>query len=188
VKTGLALLEPRISLRQGAGGSAMRALIEDVFLREAAEVAPGEIGPLAMDDGAALKVGDRWLIVTTDSHVVHPVFFPGGDIGRLLRAVLADIETPGRDLQQRRFCRQPPLAHERDLVVAALHGARDVLMQARELRLPVADLALDLVAHVEDARDGALQLRVLAHALADRALVEAVCGARELDLSMQRFV
>jgi hydrogenase expression/formation protein HypE len=83
VKTGLALLEPRISLRQGAGGSAMRALIEDVFLREAAEVAPGEIGPLAMDDGAALKVGDRWLIVTTDSHVVHPVFFPGGDIGRL---------------------------------------------------------------------------------------------------------
>jgi hydrogenase expression/formation protein HypE len=83
VKTGLALLEPRISLRQGAGGSAMRALIEDVFLRDALEVAPGEIGPLAMDDGAALRVGDRWLIVTTDSHVVHPVFFPGGDIGRL---------------------------------------------------------------------------------------------------------
>ena len=36
-----------------------------------------------MDDGAALRVGDRWLIVTTDSHVIHPVFFPGGDIGRL---------------------------------------------------------------------------------------------------------
>jgi hydrogenase expression/formation protein HypE len=81
--TGLALLEERVTLRQGAGGRAMRALIEDVFLREAAEVAPGEIGPLAMDDGAALKIGDRWLIVTTDSHVVHPIFFPGGDIGRL---------------------------------------------------------------------------------------------------------
>ena len=36
-----------------------------------------------MDDGAAIRVGDRWLVVTTDSHVVHPVFFPGGDIGRL---------------------------------------------------------------------------------------------------------
>lgn len=83
MRTGLALLEQRISLRQGAGGSAMRALIEDVFLRDAAEVEPGEIGPLAMDDGAALKVGDRWLILTTDSHVVHPIFFPGGDIGRL---------------------------------------------------------------------------------------------------------
>ena len=83
MRTGLALLEQRISLRQGAGGSAMRALIEDVFLRDASEVEPGEIGPLAMDDGAALRVGDRWLILTTDSHVVHPIFFPGGDIGRL---------------------------------------------------------------------------------------------------------
>jgi hydrogenase expression/formation protein HypE len=36
-----------------------------------------------MDDGAALRVGDRWLVITTDSHVVHPIFFPGGDIGRL---------------------------------------------------------------------------------------------------------
>ena len=36
-----------------------------------------------MDDGAALWLGDRWLVVTTDSHVVHPIFFPGGDIGRL---------------------------------------------------------------------------------------------------------
>ena len=36
-----------------------------------------------MDDGAALRVGDQWLVVTTDSHVVTPVFFPGGDIGRL---------------------------------------------------------------------------------------------------------
>jgi hydrogenase expression/formation protein HypE len=36
-----------------------------------------------MDDGAAVRVGDRWLVLTTDSHVIHPLFFPGGDIGRL---------------------------------------------------------------------------------------------------------
>jgi hydrogenase expression/formation protein HypE len=36
-----------------------------------------------MDDGAAFRMGDGWLIFTTDSHVIHPVFFPGGDIGRL---------------------------------------------------------------------------------------------------------
>ncbi len=36
-----------------------------------------------MDDGAAIRVGDRWLVITTDSHVIHPIFFPGGDIGRL---------------------------------------------------------------------------------------------------------
>ncbi len=71
----------RIGLKHGAGGRAMRALIQDVLLQG---VAPGEwIGADQMDDGAALRVGDAWLVVTTDSHVVQPAFFPGGDIGRL---------------------------------------------------------------------------------------------------------
>ena len=41
------------------------------------------IGLTALDDGAAIRIGDRWLILTTDSHVIQPPFFPGGDIGRL---------------------------------------------------------------------------------------------------------
>lgn len=69
-----AILEERISMKYGAGGRAMRTLIEQVFLDGA---------PSTMDDGAAIPVGDRWLVMTTDSHVIHPVFFPGGDIGRL---------------------------------------------------------------------------------------------------------
>jgi hydrogenase expression/formation protein HypE len=79
------LLEERVTLKQGAGGRAMRALIEDVFLKEmpALPDAVQGIGAEAMDDGAALWLGDRYLVVTTDSHVVHPVFFSGGDIGRL---------------------------------------------------------------------------------------------------------
>ena len=80
----LSVLDERITLKYGAGGRAMRALIQDVFLEGiAAARADGEIGLANMDDGAALRVGDRWLVVTTDSHVIHPVFFPGGDIGRL---------------------------------------------------------------------------------------------------------
>ena len=70
-------------LRHGAGGRAMRSLIEEVFLRNAPELSEREVGPRAMDDGAALWIGDRWIVVTTDSHVVHPIVFPGGDIGRL---------------------------------------------------------------------------------------------------------
>ncbi|HEX7700310.1 MAG TPA: hydrogenase expression/formation protein HypE [Kofleriaceae bacterium] len=72
----------RITLKYGAGGGAMRALIEQVFAPGFGDVAGG-IGLSAMDDGAAIPVGDKWLVVTTDSHVVQPVFFPGGDIGRL---------------------------------------------------------------------------------------------------------
>ncbi|HEX3478994.1 MAG TPA: AIR synthase related protein [Kofleriaceae bacterium] len=61
----------------------MRALIEQVFAPGFGEVAGG-IGLSAMDDGAALPIGpDRWLVVTTDAHVVQPAVFPGGDIGRL---------------------------------------------------------------------------------------------------------
>ncbi len=77
------LLDQRISLKHGAGGRAMRALIEGLFMNGFAETPVDGIGLGAMDDGAALRVGDRWLVITTDSHVVHPVFFPGGDIGRL---------------------------------------------------------------------------------------------------------
>jgi len=74
----------RIELRHGAGGGAMRALIERVFVDGAADEArDGRLGLAAMDDGAAIPLGDRWLVLTTDSHVVQPVVFPGGDIGRL---------------------------------------------------------------------------------------------------------
>ncbi len=75
-----------VTLKHGAGGRAMRLLIEETlaagFLDEAAPT-PDSIGLAAMDDGAALRLGDGWLVVTTDSHVIHPIFFPGGDIGRL---------------------------------------------------------------------------------------------------------
>jgi hydrogenase expression/formation protein HypE len=78
------VLDERITLKYGAGGQAMRTLIQHVFLDGMVPAATnGDIGLAAMDDGAALRIGDRWLVVTTDSHVIHPVFFPGGDIGRL---------------------------------------------------------------------------------------------------------
>ena len=81
---GLSARDELITMKYGAGGRAMRALIQDVFHDGLlGDDAPGEITLRAMDDGAALKLGDQWLVMTTDSHVVHPLFFPGGDIGRL---------------------------------------------------------------------------------------------------------
>ncbi len=81
------LRDDAIGLAAGAGGRAMRELIEEVFVKGAAGGGAFEsvdaVGLAALDDGAALHVGDRWLVVTTDSHVIQPVFFPGGDIGHL---------------------------------------------------------------------------------------------------------
>ena len=80
---GIAAKEAVVSLKHGAGGRAMRRLIEETLAAGFVDTPVDGIGLAAMDDGAALRVGDRWLVVTTDSHVVHPIFFPGGDIGRL---------------------------------------------------------------------------------------------------------
>ncbi len=75
--------DSRIALKHGAGGRAMRALIKELFVDRLDGVPGPGIGLGAMDDGAAIPVGDQWLVITTDSHVISPIFFPGGDIGRL---------------------------------------------------------------------------------------------------------
>ncbi len=82
MRSVLAFSEERVTLKHGAGGRAMRMLIEEVFLRDMPETA-ALIGPDKMDDGAVLPLGNQFLVLTTDSHVVQPIFFPGGDIGRL---------------------------------------------------------------------------------------------------------
>lgn len=75
-------IDARVGLEHGSGGRAMRSLIEDVFVHGMQDGVDG-IGLAAMDDGAAIRVGDRWLVISTDSHVIQPLVFPGGDIGRL---------------------------------------------------------------------------------------------------------
>lgn len=72
-----------VTLRHGSGGPAMRVLVEETLAAGFLEEAVDGIGLAALDDGAALRLGEGWLVVTTDSHVIHPIRFPGGDIGRL---------------------------------------------------------------------------------------------------------
>jgi hydrogenase expression/formation protein HypE len=76
-------IEERIGLKHGAGGRAMRSLIQQLLADGFPADPEDGIGLSAMDDGAALRLGDQWLVITTDSHVIQPIFFPGGDIGRL---------------------------------------------------------------------------------------------------------
>ena len=74
---------PTVTLAHGGGGKAMRDLVDDVFVSvfDNPALAPlDDQARFALADLAAL--GDR-LAFTTDSYVVDPLFFPGGDIGTL---------------------------------------------------------------------------------------------------------
>jgi hydrogenase expression/formation protein HypE len=72
-----------VSLLHGAGGEMMNALIADV-LTKIKNKNVGGIGLESLDDGAAIPLAQGgYLVLTTDTHVVKPIFFPGGDIGRL---------------------------------------------------------------------------------------------------------
>ncbi len=74
---------PHVTLAHGSGGKAMRDLIDDVFLGAFDNPALAPLEDQARFDLAALQAqGDR-LAFTTDSYVVDPLVFPGGDIGRL---------------------------------------------------------------------------------------------------------
>ncbi|MCI5150711.1 MAG: hydrogenase expression/formation protein HypE, partial [Candidatus Electrothrix sp. MAN1_4] len=71
-----------VLLGHGSGGSLSRELIEQVFLPELDEVAPHTLDDAAVIKAKDLHQGQR-LALSTDSHVVEPLFFPGGDIGHL---------------------------------------------------------------------------------------------------------
>ncbi len=72
-----------VTLAHGSGGKAMRDLIDDVFVCAFDNAALAPLEDQARFDLAALQAeGDR-LAFTTDSYVVDPLFFPGGDIGKL---------------------------------------------------------------------------------------------------------
>jgi hydrogenase expression/formation protein HypE len=75
-----------VQLAHGGGGRLMRGLIEGLFLPAFQQDKPSGEGFAAADiphDSAVAAVGGLRLAFTTDSFVVHPLFFPGGDIGKL---------------------------------------------------------------------------------------------------------
>jgi len=70
--------DDKILLAHGSGGKMTHDLIREVFL-------PLFSNPLLapLDDGAKVESLGESLAFTTDSYVVNPLFFPGGDIGKL---------------------------------------------------------------------------------------------------------
>ncbi len=67
-----------VVLGHGSGGRLSRDLLERIILP-----ALGDSAPRSLDDSAVVEFEAGRLAFTTDSYVVRPLFFPGGDIGRL---------------------------------------------------------------------------------------------------------
>ncbi len=75
--------DTHITLAHGSGGKAMRNLIDEIFVSKFNNSILSQLEDQATFDLAILiQLGNR-LAFTTDSYVVDPLFFPGGDIGEL---------------------------------------------------------------------------------------------------------
>ena len=82
-----------VAKSNGSGGKATHNLIEGVF-------APAFSNPMldAMDDSATFGINgtEQRLAFTTDTYVVSPLFFPGGDIGKLaVHGTINDLAMAG---------------------------------------------------------------------------------------------
>lgn len=83
--------EERITMAHGSGGKATRTLVEAVFLDAFSNAL---LDPL--EDAAQLHVNGSRVALTTDSYVVSPLFFPGGDIGDLaVNGTVNDLAVAG---------------------------------------------------------------------------------------------
>jgi len=81
----------RILLAHGSGGTMMRELIEECIVPDFDDDALKRL-----DDAATLPFPTGRVAFSTDTYVVHPIFFPGGDIGRLaICGTVNDVATSG---------------------------------------------------------------------------------------------
>ncbi|MCB1873020.1 MAG: hydrogenase expression/formation protein HypE [Gammaproteobacteria bacterium] len=87
----LNISQGRVDMTHGSGGRAMAQLIEELFVRHLDN-------PLLRqaNDQALFEVPAGRLVISTDGHVISPLFFPGGDIGSLaVHGTINDVAMSG---------------------------------------------------------------------------------------------
>lgn len=85
IKTG------KVDMSHGSGGRAMAKLIDELFIKHLDN-------PLLRqgNDGACFDVAAGRMVISTDGHVISPLFFPGGDIGSLaVHGTVNDVAMSG---------------------------------------------------------------------------------------------
>jgi len=93
LEVGFTLAEQRITMVHGAGGAVMNDLIRRFVLKYLGG-SDAEVPLESLDDAAVIDD----VVLKSDSHVVKPLFFPGGDIGRLaVTGTVNDIAVLGAE-------------------------------------------------------------------------------------------
>jgi hydrogenase expression/formation protein HypE len=91
-QSGMASKDEKITMLHGAGGTVMHDLVKNYIVKYVGGIGNAEVPLEAMDDAAV--VGD--IVFKSDSHAVKPIFFPGGDIGRIaISGTVNDISALG---------------------------------------------------------------------------------------------
>lgn len=86
-----------VKLSHGAGGSAMDHIVNGLILPSFhRRKALNGVGLDALDDGASIVTDGEEVVASIDGHIVDPIFFPGGDIGRLaISGAVNDVSAMG---------------------------------------------------------------------------------------------
>jgi hydrogenase expression/formation protein HypE len=125
---------PTVQMAHGGGGSLSQMLIEKLFV-----AAFGNPVLETLHDGAVLALGDngaRRLAFSTDSFVVQPLFFPGGDIGSLaVHGTVNDVS----------MCGARPLALSVGFILEEGFPMADLWRIVESLRDAAADAGVSVV-------------------------------------------
>jgi hydrogenase expression/formation protein HypE len=184
------LRDELITLAHGSGGKASRALVEGLFLEELGNPLLDPLG-----DAALIELNGSRLAFTTDSYVVHPLEFPGGDIGELaVNGTVNDLAVAGATpvalsagfvieegfevARLRRLASSMARAAERAGVAVAT-GDTKVVERGKADGLYVTTAGIGLVA--ADARLGEENVRA-----GDRVLVSGTLGDHGMAVMIAR--
>ncbi|MDI9619817.1 MAG: hydrogenase expression/formation protein HypE [Candidatus Nezhaarchaeota archaeon] len=185
-----------VLLAHGAGGVMMVELLKEVVMSsiKRRRVYNG-IGLDDMDDGSTIPLGDHEVVVTIDGHTVDPIFFPGGDIGKLaaagtindlavmgakplaiLDSIIVEEGFPIRDLKK--------IVESMNQVVeevgaAIIHGDFKVMPKGKIDKVVVSTAGIGLVERGKALRDSNLKV-------GDKVLVSGFIGDHGIALASLR--
>lgn len=117
----------KITLAHGAGGLKMGELIEDIIVANTRlRNVDGGMGLNELDDGGTIPFGDYEIVVATDGHTITPIFFPGGDMGKLSTCgIINDVSVMGAR----------PLAVASSMVIEEGFDSQDLVRIVRSMDL-----------------------------------------------------